>query len=518
MWTKRQKGRGDRSVSGPSLDCSVLETPSQVSLAPKNISKDLPALPSEIPETSHEADPAPLASPIRAYQDYSQYADDDPGISPPDSPIDVSGTRPYSSHNVSPIENDAGHFFPEPSVKRPSQIPVPRRYSQSNMLNYESGHESPADTNPTIRKAGTEQVLSSSSALPKAAKPKSKQHQHAASLLQSGREKLQILSKTWDQKQQSGQRPREQWKGASGRAPLMGPIETNTSARKFPSRSNSPHVGHNFVDYGPDTYTVTTITAGNSSDEKPRKKSRQPKKKSEPRDTPSKSSLALPISGAGSDEVKEKEEEEAHQTPVADKLTPLENTTDFSSMFQKLDLIDEPRSRFSASTYDPTELATTPPGSAGSDSPPVPDIPPSPIMTRRRPVPGYATSIKSTKRKPVGSETPPPEVDLKDMTPHDRAQYRINSLQIRSNELSKRKTSVKTMLHELTQVIQPSSIAYDMATRDEVKKSVTSLNNELAEITKEEHDLGVKLSRAYRKLDSADFYEHSSLWVKSIDR
>lgn len=386
------------------------------------------------------------------------------------------------------------------------------------MLN-ESGRESPAELKPTIRKASTQQVSGGTAALPKSVKPKSKQHQHASSLLQSGREKLQILSKTWDQKQQPGQQPREQWKGASGRAPLMGPIETNATAKKAPSRSNSPHVGRDFVDYGPHTYTVTTITAGNSSDEKPRKKSRQPKNKGESRDLSSKSSLALPISGRGSESPPEKPKEDGAQTPPAvDKLTPLKNTNDFSTVFQKLDLIDEPRSRFSASTYDPTELATTPPGSAGSDRPPVPDIPKSPIMTRRRPVPGYESSIKSTKRKPVGSETPPPEVDLKDMAPQDRAQFRISSLQIRGNELSKRKTSVKTMLHELTQVIQPSSIAYDMATRDEVKKSVTSLNNELAEITKEEHDLGVKLSRAYRKLDSADSYEHSSLWVKSIDR
>jgi hypothetical protein len=391
---------------------------------------------------------------------------------------------------------------------------VPRRYSQGNTLD-ESGRESPAELKPTIRKESTQQAAAGSHALPKSVKPKSKQHQQASSLLQSGREKLQIFSKTWDQKQQPNQQPREQWKGASGRTPLVGPIETN---KKTPSRSNSPHVGHDFVDYGRNTYTVTTITAGNSSDEKPRKKSRHPKTKRESRDLfSSKSSLALPISGEGS-ETPDKAKEDGAQTPTVDKLTPLENANDFSTVFQKLDLINEPQSRFSASTYDPTELATTPPGSDGSDSPPGPNLPPSPIMTRRRPVAGYATSIKSTKRKPVGADMPPPDVDLKDMSPQDRAQYRISSLRTRGSELSKRKTSVKTMLHELTQVIQPSSIAYDMATREEVKKSVTSLNNELAEIIKEEHDLGVKLSRAYRKLDSADFYEHSSLWVKSIDR
>ncbi|KAH8695315.1 hypothetical protein BGW36DRAFT_200183 [Talaromyces proteolyticus] len=547
MWAKKNKTRGrdrDRSISGPSLigttrGSSPQETISKSPDPPQNISKDLPALP--ITANDSDAPRAPL-SPIHDYQEYSRYGED-PDISPPDSPIDATKDH-YSIHDVSPIADDGGHFFASPPTKKLSQIPVSRRHSHGALLKENSpGASAGADlkTKPAMRKASTQQEPVGGPALLQPAKQRSKQHQ-ASHLLHSGKEKLQSFSKTWEPKQRPPRQNREQWKGASGRAPLMSPIETSLRAKKDRSRSNSPSMGHDFVNYSSDTYMVTTITAGNPTNDKSSKKVRQSKSKlnlsspplaeeqipqtsaklgHSPRASPDYAKETIPeISSKTSHTPRlspDYDNESGSQTPTNDKRDLLPETPkDLSTVLEDLNLIDEPRSRFSSSTYAPTEIATTPPGSAGSDTPPVPAIPPSPIMTRRRPVPSSAASVKSMKRKPVGSESPPPEVDLKNMTPHDRAQYRINSFQLRSNELSKRKASVKTMLHELTQVIQPSSIAYDMATRDEVKKSVISLNNELAEITKEEHDIGVKLSRAYRKLESADAYEHSSLWVKSI--
>jgi septal ring factor EnvC (AmiA/AmiB activator) len=99
------------------------------------------------------------------------------------------------------------------------------------------------------------------------------------------------------------------------------------------------------------------------------------------------------------------------------------------------------------------------------------------------------------------------------MTP----QGRIDMLEAKRNELVRRKANINTMINELTQVIQPSSIAYDMAAREEVKKTVASLNSELADIQKEEHEVGLKLLRAWKKRDDNDFYgSSSSLWVKRV--
>lgn len=90
-------------------------------------------------------------------------------------------------------------------------------------------------------------------------------------------------------------------------------------------------------------------------------------------------------------------------------------------------------------------------------------------------------------------------------------------LEARRDGLARRKANIDTIIHELTQVIQPSPIAYDMAAREEVKKTVASLNNELAEIKREEHEIGVKLLRAWKKRDDHDYYGGSTgLWVKRV--
>jgi hypothetical protein len=90
-------------------------------------------------------------------------------------------------------------------------------------------------------------------------------------------------------------------------------------------------------------------------------------------------------------------------------------------------------------------------------------------------------------------------------------------LEARKDSLARRRANIDTIIHELTQVIQPSSIAYDMAAREEVKKTVASLNNELAEIKREEHEIGVKLLRAWKKRDEQESYGGStSIWVKRV--
>lgn len=90
-------------------------------------------------------------------------------------------------------------------------------------------------------------------------------------------------------------------------------------------------------------------------------------------------------------------------------------------------------------------------------------------------------------------------------------------LEAKRNDLVRRRMNINTMINELTQVIQPSSVAYDMAAREEVKKTVASLNNELAEIKKEEHDIGLKILRAWKKRENEDVYgQSSSLWVKRV--
>jgi hypothetical protein len=135
-------------------------------------------------------------------------------------------------------------------------------------------------------------------------------------------------------------------------------------------------------------------------------------------------------------------------------------------------------------------------------------------MSRKRPVPSAVAPVKKPSRKPTPSEA---TNDLLQCPPEQQAQNRIEILEARKDYLTRRKRSINTMIYELTQVIQPSPIAYDLAAREEVKKTVASLNNELADINKEEHEIGMKLFRARRKRDEQGFYGGSSgLWVKRV--
>ncbi|EGE06194.1 hypothetical protein TEQG_05090 [Trichophyton equinum CBS 127.97] len=199
----------------------------------------------------------------------------------------------------------------------------------------------------------------------------------------------------------------------------------------------------------------------------------------------------------------------AADQPEQDPSKGTDGLGDFlTERLQGVALSQEPRSRFSATTYATTEPGSPPPISESFDQP-LPGI-------RSR---MHQFSAKNTTRKPTPSQmTTVSETGTGPQTqPETNITTRIDDIKSKLADLARRKTNIDTMIHELTQVIQPSSIAYDMATRSEVNKTVTSLNNELADIKKEEHELGLKLLRAYKKRDKGDIYANEpTLWVKRV--
>jgi prefoldin subunit 5 len=95
-------------------------------------------------------------------------------------------------------------------------------------------------------------------------------------------------------------------------------------------------------------------------------------------------------------------------------------------------------------------------------------------------------------------------------------QSRVDMLEAKREELRRRRININSIIDELTQVV-PTSRAYDLAARNEIKKTVASLNDELAEINREDHELGLKILRAWKKRDEECVYESgSSLWVKRV--
>ncbi|KAJ6019094.1 hypothetical protein N7522_001161 [Penicillium canescens] len=194
---------------------------------------------------------------------------------------------------------------------------------------------------------------------------------------------------------------------------------------------------------------------------------------------------------------------------------------------------NEPASRFSGTTDTTTDSGSqnaSPRVSFQLDTRSTDDLlSASSIMSRRRPVPnGIPISKKSPvaiAKKPVRKPTPsqvaqmPAENQTPPPAPEEPkdAQGRIEALEAKRNELAQRRFTLQTVVDELSKVIQPTSIAYDLASKAEVKKSLQSIGSEIDEIKKEEHDLGMKIARAWRRFDEKENNgDGNSLWVKRV--
>lgn len=291
--------------------------------------------------------------------------------------------------------------------------------------------------------------------------------------------------------------PRDPWKGASGRAPVVNPIQERPrekSTDPVPAlQSVQPlHAVERSTSeldaFSLGSSVVQPPVAGNKGGGLP-----------EPR--------SIPVIG---------QHEKRRHLPSLPRLElpPADVAAQLVGM-----KLDQPGSRFSPTTY-----ASSEPNSAIDSPRPSIDRPDSAnsgltssIMSRKRPV-RSAVAVVNSGRKPTPSEKASESVKtLPQCPPETLAQNRIEALEARRDVLMRRRRNIDTIIHELTQVIQPSSVAFDMAARDEIRKTVASLSNELAEIRKEEHEIGLKILRAWKKRDKEEMYgSESSLWVKRV--
>ena len=204
-------------------------------------------------------------------------------------------------------------------------------------------------------------------------------------------------------------------------------------------------------------------------------------------------------------------------------LSQLEST--FDADLQKMNIQDEPPSRFSMTTCATSTFDSPPATPDLSSNSPSMSTTPNSILNRKRPIaPAGLPSSRVTSRKPTPSEvrgttqvTPDSKrKSLPKSPPEVQAVSRVASLQAKLDNLRRRRTNLQTVIHELTHVVQPSSIAYDMASRQEIKRTVEGLNKELAEVIKDEHETGLKLHRTMKRNDEFAAYEPTSIWVRRV--
>lgn len=184
---------------------------------------------------------------------------------------------------------------------------------------------------------------------------------------------------------------------------------------------------------------------------------------------------------------------------------------------------NEPKSHFSATTYNTSVADSSPP-----ETPQVPgmdNVPPLPapaqeisILNRKRPVPSTSNQFRA---KPPTRKPTPGQGDDGLLAEYVKAGEppkplsRVQELEDKLKSLNNRKISLAQMIHELTNVVHPSSVHYDMASREEIKKSVARMKTEHDSVLSEIQETGIKLHRAYKKRDEAEG-EGGGLWVRRV--
>ncbi|KAF2735028.1 hypothetical protein EJ04DRAFT_523131 [Polyplosphaeria fusca] len=195
------------------------------------------------------------------------------------------------------------------------------------------------------------------------------------------------------------------------------------------------------------------------------------------------------------------------------------------------------KSRFSWTTVNTsTTYQHSPPP---SPPPPLPTEDPLPaaksILERKRPVP---TSDKATARKPISAATtrsvtmsdpPSPRPSSTFSTNTQKALPRppteltaadhIDILEAQMEDLRLRRSNVGRLLHDLNQRAPPNPLLTDFKRMRLVERRKKDFENELAEIKKEEHDVGLMLHRAWRKRERADPNgSESAIWIRRVTR
>ncbi|KAJ6115782.1 hypothetical protein N7523_006199 [Penicillium sp. IBT 18751x] len=482
MWSKRPFNRTRRPISNPTA-----AAPAPADHAPQKPAKDLPALPYDLDSTLHSQ---PSISPDLRDQANQRYSAVSPLASPVGSEKRGSGS---SSFSVSPIDDNDILPRHERSDSRASASASYRSLNASRSLeflhpiprtvSFAPDHDLPGEAS---QNGQTILVKPQNTSFHKASAS------HSSNLLHWGREQLHPKKKLTQARNRIGSFSRNESPQPESRS--------RSSSRGFPLGEHSNYSGTNHGDSHLSTLgfvpsVVTTITAG------------------DPTSLPERPAQEIPL-------VPPKNIRRYLPEPKFDPGLDKE----LEDMMQPLRPVDQTDGvntvAGASSTLEAPVLNDSPRGSLNFENGSTDDLS---IMSRRRPIPNAMLASKPISKKPVRKPTPsevgratlsaqPPVNDQ----PKD-SQSRIESLEARRDELAKRRFALETVIKELTRVIQPASYGYDQAAKAEVKRSVQSIENEIAEIKKEEHELGMRITRAWRRLDEKENNgDGSNLWVKRV--
>lgn len=205
-----------------------------------------------------------------------------------------------------------------------------------------------------------------------------------------------------------------------------------------------------------------------------------------------------------------------------------------SAAMDGTNLQDQPVSRFSATTYETETVTTmdTPPRSPYFSTFSIPDTPsPSvpPALSNRQPVlPALVRyNTKAITRKPLSytAEPTPPSSANRPLTskslppspPEAQSVDLISSLQAQLDNLRHQRGNLQRITRDLQRLLTPGPNALDRHARADLKRTVDECNADLDEIVRQEHDVGMRLHRAWRRRERDELLdEPTGLWVRRV--
>lgn len=347
------------------------------------------------------------------------------------------------------------------------------------------------------------------------------------------------------------------WKGASGRVTLVNPVADNLDVKplNIPRKVEkvaSPNVVSPVSNFRRDeTKDHENPLMSNPASQEQLSKSVHSKGSTPTANSPS-SVIHDPFEVRQSPAVDSQREE--RPDPIAKNTIPrgaTESTivrnfhADLAEAFPKPgdEDYEQPPSRFSVTTYAPSTIQPTPRPSTDTweqpEMPPLPvkqPDPPSSIVSRKRPqVLGDEPRLP---RKAIGSTADPILISMNNSRPARRVSQMstlsknlpqspaeassndiISSLQAQIDNLKHRRINIEKSIRQMTELMpQDRMTVTDLVRRkrEDEKRKVEALRQEEADVRKEEHELGLKLHRAYKRRDKEGIYEPTTLWVRRV--
>lgn len=150
--------------------------------------------------------------------------------------------------------------------------------------------------------------------------------------------------------------------------------------------------------------------------------------------------------------------------------------------------------------------------SAPLDDPQPPKSSPIRIKAMKvRPVSDMPTPVSTDSTASKGKPLPP-------APPEATAVDRISQMNAQLSALANRRMNLNKGIKRMTELMPPENlIDVDvLIRREEERKKIEALKSSLAEIQREEHDLGMRLHRAYKRQNKDANYEPTTLWVRRV--